>query len=116
MTFTKSHRRLFKLVPFESLGAVSYLPSIVTMALSCIISDIKVLVENCDFFIPLTFDAPLGESPSEYCHPVWYGKTRIVGLPDSEKTLMCIIVQTECRRMTDRQTADGQTDIYLAAA
>ena len=29
-----SHSRLFKLVPFERLGAVSYSPSIVTMAVS----------------------------------------------------------------------------------
>jgi len=31
----------FKLVPFESVGAVSYSPSIVTMALSCIVSEVK---------------------------------------------------------------------------
>ena len=35
------HWRSFKLVPLKSLGAVSYLPFIVTVALSCIISEIK---------------------------------------------------------------------------
>ena len=72
------HCRSFKLVPFESFGAVSYSPFIVIMALSCIISEI--VVENRDF----AFDVPVRGSPTEYCHPVWYGKHWCI-LPDGEK-------------------------------
>jgi len=39
--WVRDHSRSFKLVPFESLGAVFYSPSIVTMALSCISTEIK---------------------------------------------------------------------------
>jgi len=64
------------------------------------------------FSYPLAFDAPLGESALEYCHPVWYGKTRMVGLPDGEKSLrICITVYTQYRRMTNRQT-DRQTSCH----
>ena len=92
----------------ESLGAVSYSPSIVTMALSCISSEIKhILVESRDFFILPLHSAPaLGRSPSEYCHSVWCGKTRMVGLPDGENFLrICITVYTQYRRVTDRRTS-----------
>jgi len=38
----RGHSRSLKLVPFESLGAVSYLPSIVTMAVAvCEIFNVK---------------------------------------------------------------------------
>ena len=46
----------------------------------------------------------------EYCHKVWYGKTRMVWLHDSEKMLMiCLAVLTHRVWWTDTQT-DRQTD------
>ena len=61
--------------------------------------------ESLFFHTPLHSATPLGGSPSEYCHPVSYGKTRMVGLPDGEKILrICIIVYTQYRRVTDGRT------------
>jgi len=83
MTFKRSLKGI-QLVPFESLGAVSYSPFIVTMALSCISSEIKPDIGRTSWF----FHTPLHLTPpSEYWHSVWYRKTRMVGLPDGEKTL-----------------------------
>jgi len=45
------HSRLFKVVPFESLGTVSYSPSIVTMAVSLAISEIFSVKEWSDLDI-----------------------------------------------------------------
>ena len=52
-------------------------------------SQSQILVENRDFSLPhLHSRPPLEGFPSEYCHAVWYGKTRmvaLVGLTDGEK-------------------------------
>ena len=44
----RGHSRSLKLVPFESLDAVSYLPSIVTMAVSVAVCEIFSVKEWCD--------------------------------------------------------------------
>jgi len=48
------------------------------------------------FFIsPLHSMPPLGGFPSEYRHPLWYGKTRMASLPDGEKiSKICLFVLT----------------------
>jgi len=46
---------------------------------------------------PLALDAPVrgGGFPSEYRHPLWCGKTRMVSLPDGEKiSKICLFVLT----------------------
>ena len=45
----RGHSRSLKLMPFESLVAVSYSPSIVTMAVSVAICEIFSVKEWCDF-------------------------------------------------------------------
>jgi len=67
---------------------------------------------------PLAFDALVrgGGFPSEYRHPLWYGKTRMVSLPDGEKISKIMFIRFdvihERDRRTDRRTpGDG---IYIA--
>jgi len=63
--WVKGHSRSFKPVPFESFGAVSYSPSIITMVLSCIICEIERDIgrKSWCFYTPLAFDAPVQGVP-----------------------------------------------------
>jgi len=68
--------------------------------------DIRVKIGN--FSYTLVFDAPLWGFPSEYRHPLWYGKTRMVSLPDSEKiSKISLFVLAQLRNVTDRRTDTG---------
>ena len=58
---------------------------------------------------PLHSTPPLGVFPSEYWHPLWDGKTRMVSLPDGEKiSMICLFVLTWSTNVTDGRT-DRQT-------
>jgi len=70
--------------------------------------DSQIFVKNRDFRLPhLHSTPPLRGFSSEYCHKVWYGKTRMVWLLNGEKSLRIrLLVLTESINVTDRQT-DG---------
>ena len=69
------------------------------------------LWKNRHFIIPLAFDAPVGGGfPSEYRHPVRCVKTRMVGLPDSEKNF-----DDMCNRLGTIPACGRQTGICCEA-
>ena len=109
----RGHLRSFKLVPFESLGAFSYSLSIVTMAISFIICEIKRHIGRKSWFFhtPLHSTPSLGGGgvPSVYFHPVWcvkhvewWGYPMVKNFEDIHNRLDTI---PACDRQTDRQTS-----------
>jgi len=66
----------------------------------------QMLVENRQFCYPTSIRRRF---LSEYCHTVWYGKTRMAWIPDGEKNLkICLFILTEFTNVTDTHR---QTDI-----
>jgi len=60
-----------------------------------------------NLYIPAVFNAPVGGTLLEFGKQVYIGKTRIIGLPHAEESMMLSRFDTIPER--DRQT-DGRTD------
>jgi len=106
--WVRGHSRSFNPVPFGSLGAVSYSPSIVTMALSCIICEIKRDIGRKSWFVhtPCIW-CPRSESSRRNIATPFGMESQNGGATDGEIILrICITVYTQYLRVTD-----GQTDI-----
>jgi len=68
--------------------------------------DIREKIGN--FSYTLVFDAPVRGVPIGISAPLWYGKTRMVSLPDGEKmSKISLFVLAQLRNVTDRQTDTG---------
>ena len=60
--WVRGHSRSFKLVPFQSSGAVFYSPSTVTMKLSCIVCEIATYWSK---IVKLLINTPVFSAPAE---------------------------------------------------
>ena len=71
----------------------------------------RYLWKNRHFIIPHSHSTPpLGGFPSEYRHPLWVGKTRMVLLSDGEKiSKISLFVLTWSTNVTDRHCVTAKT-------
>ena len=66
------------------------------------------------FHTPFYSTPPLGRFPSEYRHPVWCGKTRMVWLPTVKKIRISLFVLAQLTNVMDRQTDGHRVTAYTA--
>jgi len=66
------------------------------------------------FHTPFYSTRPLGRFPSEYRHPVWCGKTRMVWLPTVKKIRISLFVLAQLTNVMDRQTDRHRVTAYTA--
>ena len=69
----------------------------------------EIFVKKSSFYDDLHSTPSLGVFPSEYRHPLWGRKTRMVSLPDSEKNFEDIFISFDVIHERVRQT-DRRTD------
>ena len=102
------------MVPFESLGTVSYSPSIVTMDLILyhFRDKARYWSKIATFSYHPTFDTPVRRSASEYCHAVFLvcKKLEWCGYPTVK------MFEDMFSRFDAIPACDGQADRHLATA
>jgi len=64
--------RSLEMAPFDRSHTSSYLPSIVTMAIFCIVCEIQRLIgrKSRNFYTLPVFSVPQGVTPSQFCESV----------------------------------------------
>ena len=89
---------------------VKRLAAYIPIYLQPFLSYSKLLVENCDIFIPhLCLAVPQGVTPSEFRKDLDIDKTRMNGLSCGEESMTIMFSCFDTIPACDRQT-DGQTD------
>jgi len=100
--------RSLKTSPFDRAPMTSYYRSKATMGLSCTVSEI---VKITQFLTPRVFCTPAEEVPLGIGYQHWGQKTRMMWLPDRERTLtISSAIWIQSTNVTDGQTPGDSKD------